>query len=260
MLGLKGDLGLRRSRIERQFFCTARLRRPVAANTLCGLCERQRWHRRSTVARLHVSDVEHLLNNLTQSVGVLRNHLRQLPEFGVRDIFIQQGVGLRNGGQRVANLMCHGGRHASHAGQLVSARAGLHLALILQKHDTKAFILRRMTGCHASAQTQAAQALPGVVNRDIAAAQVDLDEAAASQLIQLGPRGFGCQVKRCLALRSLGTQKLARRRVGRSDQAVGIDHQDPICQRLDHQLIDLPLHLNGALAQARALFFLCEPR
>jgi hypothetical protein len=41
------------------------------------------------------------------------------------------------------------------------------------------------------------------------------------------------------------------RRVGRMHQALGVDHQHAFAQRLDHQIVDLRLHLRAAAAALR---------
>ena len=56
----------------------------------------------------------------------------------VFEVFSEQGGGLHDGGQRVADFMGHGSRHAPHGGQLLGAQAGLHLPQVVQKHHAQA--------------------------------------------------------------------------------------------------------------------------
>ena len=116
--------------------------RVVAAPVLpdlggCGV-QRQGGHRGVADLVLHARDVENLLGNAGQALGVLLHHQTQAFLCGLLQVFFQQGIRLHDGRQWVANFMRHGGRHAAHGCQFFGAQTGFHFAQIVQKHHTQA--------------------------------------------------------------------------------------------------------------------------
>lgn len=88
---------------------------------------------------LHARDVQHLLGNAGQAICVLLHHARQSEVSRVFQVLLQQGIGLNNGREGVANLVGDGCGHSAHGRQLFGAQPGFHFAQIMQKHHAQAF-------------------------------------------------------------------------------------------------------------------------
>ena len=67
------------------------------------------------------------------------------------------------------------------------------------------------------------------------------------QIDEFLPTGEGRQTERPRSRNTLGTQQMARRRIGRPHQAARVQHQNSVGQGLNHQFIDLSLHPFGPL-------------
>ena len=116
---------------------------------------------------LNAGDVEYIVHNFFQPFGILLDHLGKLLVPGVREVFVQQGVGLGNRGQRVSNFVGDGSGHPAHARQLVGSHSSLHFALILKEHDAKTFRARALRSGELGPNPHAPGALSCMMNRDV---------------------------------------------------------------------------------------------
>ena len=99
---------------------------------------------------LHTGDVQHVFGDPRQALGVLLHHVAQALLGRLVQVLGQQGIGLQDGGQGIADLMGHGGGHAAHGGHLFGAYARLDQPQVVQED-------------HAQPQMGGQQAFPGAV-------------------------------------------------------------------------------------------------
>ena len=139
--------------------------------------------------------------------------------------------------------MRHGGRHAPHGRQLLGADAGLELAQVLQEHHAEAFRAlvhrRRQAGADAHLACRAAGLGDGQLGRPALAPL----EGLRRQLRQGAPGRVAVEREGDGHGGEAVAQDQVRRRVDGMHAAVDVHHQHALAQRLDHQFVDLGVHL-----------------
>jgi hypothetical protein len=95
---------------------------------------------------------------------------------GSLELLGQQFVGLRNGGQRIADLVRHRGRHAAHGGQLLGAQPGFHLAQVLHEHHAQAVAARLLRGREAGAREHLPRRRRGQLDGDVGHLRLPLEK------------------------------------------------------------------------------------
>ena len=90
-----------------------------------------------TLLHLPRGHFHHVVDDALEALDVVGHHLHQLPLTRVGGVFGQQRVGLRDGRQRVADLVRDAGRHAAHRGQLFLPAARLHVAHVLEEQHAE---------------------------------------------------------------------------------------------------------------------------
>ena len=101
------------------------------------------WHRvapRQQPLLARAGHVQHVVDDARNAVRILFHDGRELSLYRIGEVFAQQGAGLRDGRQRIADLVCDGRRHAAHGRQLFRADARLQFAQVLQEHDAQALV------------------------------------------------------------------------------------------------------------------------
>ena len=93
-----------------------------------------------------------------EAIDVGADHLRELLLAWLLCVFGQQGIGLGDGRQRVADLVGDASGHAAHRGELVLALARANGAQVLQQHDAHVFTGRVGLGWRRAAREAHAQA------------------------------------------------------------------------------------------------------
>ena len=219
VVGLELHAGLRRLQLHAHAAPLAGLAAPVAADGVHRVVQRQRRRRRQLGAVLHPRDVQHLFGDLGQPLGVLPHHQRQPLVGRIVQVFIQQRIGLHDGGQRVADFVRDGSRHAAHGRQLLGAQPRFHLAQVVQEDHAQVAGAELLRAGHARAHAHTARAVAGVVDHDVAGLRLAVLEGGARQVQQRPPGGFGGQGERVVGGGAGTTQQLARRRVGGARRA-----------------------------------------
>ena len=224
-------------------------RRVLAAPVAPHLChagiQRQGGTWRMVDLVLYPGDVQHLLGDAGQAVGILLHHLRQPLLARVLQVFLQQGVGLDDGCQGVANLMRHGRRHAAHGRQLFGAQPGFHLAQVVQKHHAHPFgaaVLIAGGGGEPGAHMQAHGAFARMEKGHVGSLGLLFVEGAVGQCDQRLPASTVSQRKGKRRVLPIPQQSLCSG-VGHAHGILLVHHQHTIVQMFDHQGADLRLHL-----------------
>ena len=236
------------------------LLQPVAADTVYCLVQFDLHRRRMRPGQLGDSgNLQHLVDDFSQAQGVVPHHGGQ-PLLGrVRQVFFQQGVGLGDGRQRVADFVGYGSRHAAHGSHFFGAQPGFHFPQIVQKHHAQAVNLPFHGRSHAGAHPHPARAATGVLEVDVGLLRRFFSKSFLCQREQRMPARLAAQLQRCVAAPAAGTQQQAGGRVCRVGVAAGVHHQHAIGEGFNYQFVDPGLQLRGHLAAQRQMLFALQP-
>ena len=208
---------------------------------------------------LHARDVQHFLGNARQALGVVRDHLAQALLARVGQVFGEQRVGLADGGQRIADFMRHGGRHAAHGRELLGAQPGLHLAQVVQEYHAP--LRRRVVAWRGverarepGAHMQAQRIVIGMHQIHVGAQRRAAGKGLLDQRRQRGIAGAGGECKRQLQVRAAVEQQPGRG-VGGTHQALAVHGQHAVVEVVDDEVIDLFLQMGRLAALQRKLLF-----
>ena len=207
----------------------------------------------------HFHDV---VDDPLQPLDVLRHHLRQLALRRIGRVLCEQGIGLGDRRERIADLVSDAGRDPAHGSELFLAAAGLHVAHVLeeQHRDLLAGARLALAG-EAHPHAQRPVRIGSELQRHVAARfrPGGIGERPLDRVDQRPPGRYAAQLERRRPAHAFRGQQAARRRVGGADLAAAVDHQDAVLHFLDHEAIErrlLPRHLEAA---ARAQLLAGEP-
>ena len=163
----------------------------------------------------HPGEVQHFVHDMGQPVRVLLHHLGELLVPGVGQVFVQQRIGLRDGGQRVADLVRHGGRHAAHAASF-SVRMRASISRRSCRNITHRLSERLAWRAVSRVRTRTRRGpCPSCWMANSATCGVICLKAGPRQLGQRAPAGFRNQRERQFAQSALGVaEQMPRGRVG----------------------------------------------
>ena len=199
-------------------------------------------------------NVQHFIHNFGQALGVLSDHRRELAVARFVQVFFEESVGLGNSGQRVSDLMRHGGRHAAHGCHFFGAHAGFHLTQILQEHHAQTFVTTVWGRSQTRAHMQASGIVPRVNQVDVGFLRRLRGKGAAHEFSQCQPGELVAHLEGHCAGHIAGRQQASGRWIGRAHHACAVDDQHAIGQGFNHQFIDPRLHARDRQAAFDQLF------
>ena len=207
----------------------------------------------------HFHDV---VDDPLQPLDVLGHHLRQLALRRIGGVLGEQGIGLGDRRERIADLVGDAGRDPAHGGELLLAAARLHVAHVLEEQHADLLAgarlaLAREAHPHAQRPVRVGREL----QRHVAAGlgPGGFGERPLDRVDQRAPGRHAAQLERRRAAHAFRREQAARRRVGGAHLAAAVDHQHAVLHLLDHQAIQRRLLARHLEAAARAQLLAREP-
>ncbi len=173
-------------------------------------------------------------------------------------IFTQQGVGLRNRGQGVADFVGNAGRHPAHGCELVLALSCTHDAQILQPEHAHVFGVQGLVPTGKADAYAQLSAVAVVKTKQHFLSGFRLQRGAHSLfdgLNQSLPCGDATQLKGGCGGEALGAQQAACGRIGAAHTPLAVEHQHTFAHFLHDQAIELGLLASQFKAAACAALF-----
>ena len=219
-----------------------------------------------------------IVDQTLEPLDVVGHHGRQALLVGRQGVFHHQRVGLRNRGQRVADLVRDAGRDTAHRGQLLLPDAGLQRAQVFQQQHGGGLGVEVLVGLvgivrfwgtlggaaphEAHAHAQRAHMAVAKDQRHILAGlgPTAILQRLLSRLQQGAPGGRAVEHEGRGRAQALVDQQRTGRRVGRTHEQAAIDHQHAVGHLLDHQAVQLRLLARQLQAATRGRFFARQAR
>mmetsp|Transcript_6764 Transcript_6764/g.28396 ORF Transcript_6764/g.28396 Transcript_6764/m.28396 type:complete len:476 (-) Transcript_6764:3208-4635(-) len=201
-------------------------------------------------------DLGHIVHQALEPLHIGSDHLRQLHRAWRGGVLGQQRVGLRDGRERVADLVRDARRHPPHRGQLFLPDARQQIAAVLDEHHAQLLAAVALAR-EPQAQTKGAADPAGLRQRDVllgdAAVGIGLLQRKHQRLPIASPAQLPAQ------LGAEGTEQCLCRGVHRAHAAAAVDHQHALLHLVDDQLIEQLLLPRQRQAAARGLFLAGQP-